>query len=38
MFENTIVLKHVIERVIFIMARVRVFKVLYKDELIDLQC
>jgi len=33
-----IVLKHVIEREVFIRARARLFKVLYKDELIDLQC
>jgi len=30
--------KHAIELVNFIIARARLFKVLYKDELIDLQC
>jgi len=33
-----IVLKHVTERVSFVRARARLSKVLYKDELIDLQC
>jgi len=33
-----IVLKHATERVNFIRARARLFSVLYKDELIDLQC
>jgi len=32
-----IVSKHATERVNFIRARARLFKVLYKDELIDLQ-
>jgi len=33
-----IVLKHVTKHVNFIRARARLFKVLYKDELVDLQC
>jgi len=33
-----IVLKHVSERVNFVRARARPFKVLFEDELIDLQC